>query len=214
MRYPDKKIVIGITGGMGCGKSTVTQIFEKSGAIPIYADKLAKFYTSPESPIKEELLEIFGKNALDSHNIPDRKFIAGQVFNNPSKLVRLTEIIHPLVRTETRKIIFHSPPESTIAWEVPLLFETKGEEICTYTICVYLSGEGAFERTKIRDGISREEFENRMKNQLDINKKMELSDFTIENSGSIEDLESKALEILRTIRDGGESIERKNILYN
>ncbi len=201
--YPDKKIVIGITGGMGCGKSTVTQFLEKQGAIVIYADKLAKFYTSPDSPIKEELLEIFGKGVLDSDGNPDRKFIASQVFNNTLKLSQLTEIIHPLVRTETRKIIFHSPPECMVAWEVPLLFETHGDEICTHTICVYLSFEEALKRTQKRDGISQEEFKNRMKNQLDINKKMELSDFTIENSGSIEDLELKALEVLRIIRANG-----------
>jgi dephospho-CoA kinase len=203
LKYPDKKIVIGITGGMGCGKSTVTQIFEKEGAKAIYADKLAKFYTSSDSPIKEELLEIFGKGVLDSDYTPDRKFIASQVFNNPTKLSQLTEIIPPLVRTETRKIIFHCPPESMVVWEVPLLFETHGEEICSYTICVYLSAEEAFKRTQKRDGIDHQEFSNRMKNQLDINKKKELSDFTIENSGSLEDLEIKTLEVLRTIRASG-----------
>jgi len=188
---------------MGCGKSTVTQIFEKEGAIAIYADKLAKFYTSSESPIKQELLEIFGKGVLGLDGMPDRKLIARQIFNNPIKLSQLTGIIHPLVRTETRKIIFHCPPESLVAWEVPLLFETQGEEICSYTICVYLSHDEAFKRTQKRDGIDREEFENRMKNQLDINKKKELSDFTIENSGSLKDLEIKALDVLRIIRSSG-----------
>jgi dephospho-CoA kinase len=90
-----------------------------------------------------------------------------------------------------------------VVWEVPLLFETHGEEICSYTICVYLSAEEAFKRTQKRDGIDHQEFSNRMKNQLDINKKKELSDFTIENSGSLEDLEIKTLEVLRTIRASG-----------
>ena len=90
-----------------------------------------------------------------------------------------------------------------VVWEVPLLFETHGNEICTHTICVYLSFEEAFKRTQKRDGISQEEFNNRMKNQLDINKKMELSDFTIENSGSLEDLELKALEVFRIISANG-----------
>ena len=200
MNYPDEKIVIGITGGMGCGKSSFTRVLEKNGAIAIYADKLAKFYTSENSPIKEELIEIFGRQSLDSKGVPDRKFIAKQVFSNSEKLTQLTEMIHPLVRTETRKIIANSPPKSTIAWEVPLLFETHGEEICSFTVCIYLSREEAFQRTHKRDGILREDFENRMKNQLDINKKIELSDFTIENSGSLEDLETKAQEILRTIK--------------
>ena len=200
MIYPDEKIVIGITGGMGCGKSSFTRVLEKNGLIAIYADKLAKFYTSENSPIKEELKEIFGIQSLDSNGVPDRKFIAEQVFSNTQKLAQLTEIIHPLVRTETRKIIANSPPKSMIAWEVPLLFETHGEEICSFTVCIYLSREVAFQRTQKRDGILREDFENRMKNQLDINKKIELSDFTIENSGSLEDLETKAQEILRTIK--------------
>ena len=200
MIYPDEKIVIGITGGMGCGKSSFTRVLEKNGAIAIYADKLAKFYTSENSPIKEELIEIFGIQSLDSNGVPDRKFIAEQVFSNTQKLAQLTEIIHPMVRTETRKIISNSPPKSMIAWEVPLLFETHGEEICSFTVCIYLSRKEAFQRTHKRDGILREDFENRMKNQLDINKKIKLSDFTIENSGSLEDLETKAQEILRTIK--------------
>jgi dephospho-CoA kinase len=200
MIYPDEKIVIGITGGMGCGKSSFTRILEKNGAIAIYADTLAKFYTSENSPIKDELVEIFGSQSLDSKGVPDRNFIAQQVFSDSQKLTQLTEIIHPLVRTETRKIIANAPPKSIIAWEVPLLFETHGEEICSYTVCVYLPLEEAFLRTQKRDGILREDFESRMKNQLDINKKIALSDFTIENSGSLEDLESKALEILRTTK--------------
>ncbi len=200
MIYPDGKIVIGITGGMGCGKSSFTNILEKNGALTIYADKLAKFYTSENSTIKEELIEIFGDQSLDSNGVPDRKFIAKQIFSDSQKLTQLTEIIHPLVRTETRKIIANAPPKSIIAWEVPLLFETHGEEICSYTVCIYLPKEEAFQRTQKRDGILREDYENRMKNQLDINKKIELSDFTIENSGSLEDLESKAKEILRTIK--------------
>jgi dephospho-CoA kinase len=195
MKYPNDKKVIGITGGMGSGKSTVTKIFVKEGAVPIYADVLAKYYTSAESPIKEELVEIFGVGVLDKENVPNRALIAEQIFENKGQMDRLTNLIHPLVRTETRKQIYLSPPGTILVWEVPLLFETGGEEICTATLCVHAPFELAFQRTALRDGLTRNQFENRMKNQMDLSEKIKKADFTLENSGSLQDLEQKSLEI-------------------
>ncbi len=195
MNYPDGKKVLGITGGMGSGKSTVTKFFVNQGALPIYADVLAKHYTSAESPIKEELVEIFGRVVLDSKKVPNRSLIAEQIFENKLQMERLTKLIHPLVRTETRKQIHHSPPGSLIVWEVPLLFETGGEEICTAILCVHAPFDLAFQRTALRDGLSRTQFENRMKNQMDLTEKIKRADFSLENSGSLQDLEQKSLEI-------------------
>ena len=187
---------------MGSGKSTVTKIFESRGAIPIYADNLAKYYTSKESPIKEELIELFGKKVLLESGEVDRKEISFQIFQNKEKLEKLTGLIHPKVRMETRKRISDAPNGSIIAWEVPLLFETGGEEICTHTVCIYIPEDLAIERVRIRDGISEKEYRNRMQFQMDIHEKFKKAEFKIENSGSLQDLEKKSLDLYYIIRRG------------
>ncbi|MCB1141882.1 MAG: dephospho-CoA kinase [Leptospiraceae bacterium] len=191
--------ILGITGTMGAGKSTATRIFEKLGAIRISADELARFYTSHESPIKNELVEIFGDSVLDPTGTPDRKFISSVVFQNKEKLQALTEIIHPRVRQKALDIIQMSPGEAFIAWEVPLLFESGTYKFCTGTLCVWIDTELAKERVIQRDGITEEEFRNRIKNQMDIKEKMKRSEFLIENNGTELNLEIQCRELFTQI---------------
>jgi len=200
--YPDKKVVVGITGGMGSGKSTVTGFFEKNGAIAIYADQLAKFYTSKDSPIKIELKELFGSSVIFENGEVDRKLISNQIFQNPEKYRSLTNLIHPKVRMETREKIHNSPPKSLIAWEVPLLFETGGDAICTHTICVHAEEKQAIDRVRLRDGLNEIEYKNRMKFQMKIEEKFEKAEFKIENNSSLQELERKSLELYYIIRKG------------
>lgn len=185
---------------MGSGKSTVTRIFTAGGAIPIHADKLARVYTEEGSPILSELVSIFGSDVLENGKIPDRKLIASMVFTDPEKLKKLTSIIHPLVREKTQEIIREAPGGSIIAWEVPLLFETGGDKLCSHTIVVSTTEELAFQRVRERDGLSKDEFLNRMKNQMSPEEKRKRAMFHIENNGSLEELERKSRELYQKIR--------------
>ena len=195
-----KKKVIGVTGGMGSGKSTVTEILAGRGSIPIYADKLARIYTEQGTPIRSELLSIFGPGVFPDGVTPDRRYIASQVFSDPEKLHKLTSIIHPLVRKKTLELIESTTDGTSIVWEVPLLFETGGERICSHTIAVFSTFEIAFHRVRNRDGLTLEEFTNRMRNQMPIEEKIKRSMFQIENNGSLEDLERNTLKIFDKIR--------------
>ncbi|KPA24617.1 Dephospho-CoA kinase [Leptospira interrogans] len=98
-----KTFLIGITGMIGGGKSTATKILEEMGCFGINADRLAKRYTEPDSPILIELVELLGSEILDEQGKPDRKKISEIVFNNPKKLSRLNQLIHPLVRKDFQK---------------------------------------------------------------------------------------------------------------
>lgn len=185
---------------MGSGKSTVTRIFEKFGCHRISSDELAKFYTSEDSPIKNELIRIFGEESV-KNGVPDRKVIAGIAFSDPKKLDQLTEIIHPLVRKKA-VVFFEDLPEGSIAvWEVPLLFETKAEEICSSTLTVYSDEKITVKRVIERDRITEKEYKDRMARQMELKEKIKRSDFVVRNDFDIGALETECLKIFEEIRN-------------
>ncbi|HNO23992.1 MAG TPA: dephospho-CoA kinase, partial [Leptospiraceae bacterium] len=184
------KFVLGITGGMGSGKSTVTRIFESFGCHRISSDELARFYTSADSPIKAELVRLFGEESV-KNGVPDRKIIAGIVFSDPVKLNQLTEIIHPLVRKQAVDF-FESLPEGSIAvWEVPLLFETRAEEVCSSTLTVCSDEKITLNRVIERDGITEKEYKDRMARQMELKEKIKRSDFVVRNDFDMGVLETE-----------------------
>lgn len=199
MREWKERFVLGITGSMGGGKSTVAKIFENLGAFRISADEIAKIFTSLESPIKPELVGLLGKGILDEKGNLDRKRIAGIVFSDKNTLQKLNTLMHPLIRRKTLELIESIKDGRLIAWEAPLLFEAGGESICDATLTVAAGYEDAWERVKKRDDISEEEFRSRLANQLDIKKKIEMSDFKVINDKDLKHLESECTTIYNTI---------------
>ncbi|MDX1961397.1 MAG: dephospho-CoA kinase [Leptospiraceae bacterium] len=194
-------ILLGVTGGMGSGKSTVAKILEELGCYRINADELARFYTSPETPILETLKEILGEEILDEKGFPDRKKISAIVFSDKEKLQKLNSLIHPLVRKDMLQKISKLEKGTIVAWEAPLLFEAGGDSICDFTLTVFADFASAEKRVLKRDGISALEFAKRMQNQMIIKEKIKRSDFNIENSEiSLEELKKKAEGVLNSIK--------------
>lgn len=191
MKEWNKRFVLGITGSMGGGKSTVTKIFEKLGAFRISSDEIARSFTEKDSPIKEELIQNLGKEILDENGDLDRKRIAGIVFSDKNAIAKLNGLIHPLVRKKTLELIDSVIDGRLVAWEAPLLFEAKGDAICDATLTVYAEYNDLWNRVKDRDGISEEEFRQRLANQMDIKKKLEASDFKIINNKDVRHLEDE-----------------------
>jgi dephospho-CoA kinase len=194
------RIILGITGNIGSGKSTVTKFFEKWGAIRISADEISRYYTSKETPIKTNLIDLFGEKVFLENGEVDRKLIAQIVFKDKEKLNQLTQLIHPMVRIRTKEIINNSPKKSIIAWEVPLLFETNLNNECDYSITVFSEKEILLSRVRDRDKMTEEEFQNRLNNQMDVKDKLELSDYIIENNSNLIELENKSFEIFQKIK--------------
>lgn len=185
---------------MGSGKSTVTRIFEKFGCHRISSDELARFYTSEDSPIKSELVRLFGEDSV-KNGIPDRKLIAGIVFSDSVKLNQLTEIIHPLVRRKAVDFFTNLPEGSIAVWEVPLLFETKAEEVCSSTLTVYSDEKITIKRVIERDKISEKEYKDRMARQMELKEKIKRSDFVVRNDFDMDTLEAECLKIFEKIRN-------------
>lgn len=197
----DGRYLVGITGNIGSGKTTVSKLFEEFGAIRISADELAKKYSDPGTPIKEELRQIFGDVIFDENGNPIKSKIAELAFTDKSKLEAMNALIHPLVRKDFRTLIEKSPEGSVIAWEVPLLFETDAHLLCDKTVCVYLDHENAWSRVESRGGMKKEDYEHRSLAQLPLDKKKSLSDFSIPNDNSIEELRILTKRVFDSIND-------------
>lgn len=199
MKEWQERFVLGITGSMGGGKSTVTKIFETLGAYRISSDEIAKAFTAPDSPVKEELVLLLGKSILDENEILDRKKIAGIVFSDKNAISKLNGFLHPLIRQKTLELIHSVQGGKIIAWEAPLLFEAGGDSLCDGTLTVFASYEDLWERVKKRDEISEEEFRSRLANQMDIKKKLEASDFKVMNDRDVNHLLSQCKTIYNDI---------------
>lgn len=173
--------IIGLTGGIGSGKSTVAHYIASKG-IPVYiADEEAKklmelpeVITSVQAIFEEKVLDEFGKL--------DRKRISDLVFNSPTQLTQLNNIVHPLVKNhfiEWLKIHSNAP---FVIKEVAILFETGGDKACDKIILVTAPEEIRIERAMKRDNTSKETIVRRMNNQLPESEKITKSDFIIHNT--------------------------------
>lgn len=170
---------IGITGGIGSGKSTVSKIFEVLG-IPVYdADAAAKRLMNEDASLIARIQELFGA-ATYQNGILDRKVLAGIVFNNPEKLTLLNQLIHPVTIADAEHWMQTQQTPYAVK-EAALIFESGAQRHLDYVIGVQAPAPLRIQRAMQRDQISREEVQARMDKQIDELIKMRLCDFIIHN---------------------------------
>jgi dephospho-CoA kinase len=170
---------IGITGGIGSGKSTVAKLFEVMG-IPVYnADDAAKRLMNEDEKLKASIKQLFGEAAY-TNGLLNRKYIADIVFTNPQKLETLNAIVHPITLQDAELWMNkqHSPYAIK---EAALIFESGAQEQLDYVIGVYAPAPVRIQRTMQRDGVTREAVLARMNKQINETIKMRLCDFIITN---------------------------------
>ncbi|HEY9184310.1 MAG TPA: dephospho-CoA kinase [Salegentibacter sp.] len=173
-------MIVGLTGGIGSGKTTVANFFRELG-IPVYiADEAGKRLMLSSKEIKDAVQELFGEKAY-SGNEPDRKYIASRVFKDSGKLEALNKIIHPAVAADFQSWLTRQKAPYII-YEAAILFESGGDEKCDYTILVTAPHDEKIKRLRFRDNTEIEEIEARMDNQWSDEKKLELADFRIQNT--------------------------------
>ncbi len=172
--------VVGLTGGIGSGKSTVAKMFERLG-VPIYiADDEAKKMMNKDSNVKKRIIDLLGKNSYVNDEL-NRPFIADKVFNNKELLEKLNSIVHPAVAAHF--INWKNEQISTyVIKEAAILFENGGYQQCDYTILVTAPEEIRIERVLKRDNTTRSQILARLKNQWEDSKKIPLADFVINNT--------------------------------
>ncbi|WP_456867347.1 dephospho-CoA kinase [Galbibacter sp. BG1] len=172
-------MIVGLTGGIGSGKSTVAKFFKELG-VPVYiADLEAKKLMETNDDIRRDIISIFGADAYEN-NLPNRKYLAEIVFENLEKLEQLNAIIHPAVGKHFEEW-YQQQKVPYVIKEVAILFENGGDKQCDLVITVTAPKEIRIERVLKRDQTTRKAIEARMQNQWSDKEKIKKSDFVIEN---------------------------------
>ncbi len=173
-------MLIGLTGGIACGKSTMLRIFSSLGWIVSDADAIChSFYENPEGHVIKRIIERWGEEVLTQAKV-DRKKISSIVFNNKKEIQWLNELIHPLIIDEIKCAI--KDKGKTRLFDIPLLFETKLDKYFDATISIWTTKELQIQRMKTRNW-SLEEIELRLMAQLSADEKLERADYGIINTG-------------------------------
>jgi dephospho-CoA kinase len=170
---------IGLTGGIGSGKSTVARIFEILGIPVYYADAAAKRLMNTDPALREQIIAAFGAEAYTGGEL-NRQYLAQQVFHDEKKLARLNSFVHPATIHDAEKWIAAQTSPYTVK-EAALIFESGSEKLLDYVIGVSAPQELRIQRTMQRDHISREEVLKRIHQQMDEKLKMEQCNFIVYN---------------------------------
>ncbi|MBF8251960.1 MAG: dephospho-CoA kinase [Actinobacteria bacterium] len=178
--------VIGLTGGIGSGKSLAAEYFADLGAIVIDADQLARAAIERGSKGFDEVVTIFGDSILKDGDI-DRRALGELVFKDPTKKAALEAIIHPWVRSEFEAAVLSLSGNQTLVYEIPLLFETGGANRFETVITVEAQMDKRIERLREK-GLHLSEIEARIAAQASREERVSIADFVIENNGSRDDL--------------------------
>ena len=193
--------LIGLTGGIASGKSTVATILKQLGAAVINADELSREVVQPGNEAWKEIVETFGADILQSDKTLDRKKLRTMVFNSPEARKKLEAIIHPKVRAlaEERIRELAAAGRSIIVYEVPLLFEGQLHLWLRPVILVACDVNTQKQRLRDRDHLTNTEAQRHIDAQMSLEEKRKLADYVIENTGSLKELEQQVKSVLEMI---------------
>ena len=177
-------IKVGITGGIGSGKTTVCEVFERLGVPVYYADKQAKYLMETDKKLREAIRQLFGDEAFDAENNLNRAFIAGIVFKDEAKLLALNALVHPAVKADydSWNAILARKEYPYNLKEAALLVESGSYKDLDKLIVVSAPLEDRIKRVMARDNITAEQVKTRIDAQLPESEKVKLADYVIDNN--------------------------------
>lgn len=196
---------IGITGGIGSGKTTVCKIFEQMGTPVYYADLQARELMNTDDALISELKQEFGENIYNNNEL-DRPKLASIVFNDKNKLEKLNALVHPAVQRRFTQWAKQYTDKSYVLKEAALLFESGSYKDLDYIVTISAPKEMRLNRVVNRDEAKREDIEKRMNNQLSEDERIERSDFVIVNDETqavipqVMELHDKFVETAKTTK--------------
>lgn len=188
---------IGLTGGIGSGKTTVARIFETLGIPVYYADDAAKKLMATNKELREAIINIFGKESYKGTE-PNRSFLASIVFSDEDQLKKLNSLIHPATINDAASWMDQQNAPYAIK-EAAIIFETGSDKFLDKVIGVYAPEPLRIERVMKRDGLSESQIRQRMSQQMDEDQKMEKCNFVIKND-EVHSLIKQVLEIDKILR--------------
>jgi len=196
-------ILVGLTGGVATGKSTVANMFKKCGAPAIDADLLARQVVEPGKPAWRAIVKLFGKTILNPDRSLDRQALGSVVFRNPKKRQQLERIIHPRVARGQRRLvrrIIKRKPHTVVIYEVPLLFEACVDKRVDKIIVVTADRETQIARLRKRNGLSRAEALRRISSQMPLAKKRRRADYVLDGTTPRKTLAKQVSHLFRQLQ--------------
>lgn len=193
-------MIIGITGSIACGKSTVSNYLKSKGYVVIDADKIGHEALDNEY-VREKLVVAFGKEIQENNKI-DRQKLGNLVFGNTSNLNILNSIIHPEIRKMILEEINKNKDKEIIFIDIALLFEAKFDDLVDKIIVVYVDENIQLTRLMKRNSITQEEALNRIKSQMSSIEKVKLADYTINNNLDVTNTYIQIDKVLLELKEG------------
>jgi len=200
--------IVGITGGIACGKTTVSDMLTEKGAIPINADEIGHQLLKANSPVLDELIDAFGHDILEASGGVSRKKLGAIVFQDKTARERLNSILHPLIiqrsRAQARQRVAEDPT-CVVLLDAPLLIEAGAYDTVDLIVVVTASPETQLRRTLERSvaqgrPLTETEAQARIDAQMPVSEKVKYADVVIENEGTLEDLQEQVDELWEKLR--------------
>lgn len=202
--------ILGLTGGIATGKSSVSRYFLQKGFPVVDADTGARKVVERDTEGWRRIRETFGKEVFHEDGTLDRKRLGAVVFTDSSKRQLLDSLLRDLIRNWMEQETKHYQKEhpALIVWDIPLLYEAQYEEACDAVMVVYVPEEIQRERLIKRNGFTKEEAENRINSQWPMEDKKKKADILIDNSGT---LEATYQQIDKWLQENAERLERTRL---
>ncbi|CAM3961893.1 dephospho-CoA kinase [Mesobacillus thioparans] len=191
-------LIIGLTGSIASGKSTVSAMFTELGIPVIDADIEARLAVEPGEKAYNDIVGHFGTEVLEEDGTINRPALGAIIFNNEEKRLLLNSIVHPAVRERMsmKRQQAEAANEKAVVLDIPLLFESKLTGLVEKIIVVYVDEKTQLERLMSRNGFSEDEALSRIKSQMPLKDKVDMADEVIDNTGTIEQSRQQLMNIL------------------
>lgn len=194
-----EKKLIGLTGGIGSGKTSVAKFLQEKGFPVYYSDDRAKDIVNDDNFLQQKIKALLGESAYDENGFYNRKYVAEKVFNNNELLQKLNQLIHPAVKIDFENWVEKQDSEFLFK-ETALLFELKLNESCYKSVLVTAEDNIRIKRVMCRDGKTYREVEKIIAKQMPEKEKIKLADFVIYNNTDLENLQKETEEFLQNLK--------------
>ncbi|MGD3104879.1 dephospho-CoA kinase [Streptomyces sp. YGL11-2] len=194
-------VKVGLTGGIGAGKSEVSRLLASYGAVIVDADKIAREVVEPGTPGLAAVVEEFGEDVLAPDGTLDRPKLGAIVFSDPEKLKALNAIVHPLVGARSAELEASAGPHAVVIHDVPLLTENGLAPLYDKVVVIDAAPQTQLDRLVRLRGMSEDEAKSRMAAQATREQRLAVADLVIDNDGPLEALEPQVREMWERLRD-------------
>ena len=191
--------ILGLTGGIACGKSTISAYLKEFGLPVIDADECSRIVVEKGSIGLEKLTEIFGNKILENDGTLNRKALGQIVFSDSEQLSLLNSVMEPLIREEISRRLNQENNADLVVLDAPLLIEQHYDKICDFIMTIDVSKKIQLERLIERDNLSEDEAKSRLESQLSSRERNGFADVVIDSSGTVEQTRKQVIKWLETI---------------